>query len=236
MIKLFEFQQKEIRTNIIGSDIWFSGQDVFNVLELTWKGKGGLKSRSIPIEWIKTEGYQTLGGIQDMTFISEQALYMIVFSAQKSEISIKFTKWVADLLVKIRKSIDNGKKDDLRKHLFVDVQKSYSKSINAINFDNGGIEKTIEYNKNNCVLHTGMKPHEIVEIGKKMGLKSVETSSAKQVLRTLKPELACAMSFTDKLVSENNIDHVEASKTSKDLAQPLFKKLMELGISQKELE
>lgn len=236
MIKLFEFQQKEIRTEIIGSDIWFSGQDVFTILDLTWKGASGLRSRNIPKEWIASKESQTAGGRQKMTFINEQALYMIVFSAQKTEVAIKFTKWVAELLVNIRKSIDNGKKDDIRKHIYTDVQKSYSKAINSKNFIEGGIIKTIEYNQENCILHTGMKPSKVVEIGKALGLKSTETSSAKQVLRTIKPETACSMSLTDKLVSENGISHEIAAETSKKFAEPLFKKLMEIGIDKKELE
>ncbi len=236
MIKLFEFQSKEIRTTIIGSDVWFSGQDVFTILDLSWKGSRDLKDRNIPPKWITKRGGESIGGLQDMIFISEQALYKIVFRANKSEKADQFTDWVTELLVSIRKSIDNGKKDDIRKHLYTDVQKGFSKSINAKNFNEGGITKTIEYNQENCILHTGMRPSTIIEVGKNLGLKSKDTSSAKQVLRSLKPEIACAMSFTDKLVSENDVDHHIAAKTSKDFAEPLFKKLMELGVNRKELE
>lgn len=236
MIKLFEFQKKGIRTQIIGSDIWFSGQDVFNVLDLTWKGSRDLKDRKIPQKWICKRGGESIGGVQDMVFISEHALYKIVFRANKSEIADKFTDWVAELLVNLRKAIDNGKKDDVRKHIYTDVQKSYSKAINAKNFTEGGITKTIEYNQSNCILYTGMKPSKVVEIGKKLGLKSTETTSAKQVLRNIKPETACSMSLTDKLVSENGISHEIAAETSKIFAEPLFKKLMEIGIDKTELE
>lgn len=236
MIKLFEFQQKEIRTAIIGSDVWFSGQDVYGVLGLTWKGASELRKRKIPSKWVTKKGYATTGGLQEMTFISEQALYMITFSAQKNEISIRFSEWVADLLVRLRKAIERGKGDDMRRHLYEDVQKGYSKSVNSKNFQEGGQKQTIEYNQKNCKLHTGRMPHEVVQIGKDFGLKSAQTSSAKEVLRNMKPELACAMSFTDKLVTENGVAHELAANTSIELAQPLFKRLMELGISQKELE
>ena len=237
MIKLFEFQQKEIRTEVIGSDIWFSGQDIFNVLELTWKGASGLKNRNIPKEWIELKDYQTLGGLQKMTFISEQAIYMITFSAQKTDVAISFSKWVAGLLVRIRKGEIKlvSEESDLKKHLDVSVQKSYSKQVNAKNFSDGGVEQTIDYNRKNCQLHTNNQPNEIVKIGKDFGLKSKQTTSAKEVIRNLKPELACSMSFTDKLVSENGIEHTIAAKTSLELAQPLFKRLMELGLAQKQL-
>ncbi len=236
MIQLFEFQKVEVRTELVNGDVWFSANDIFKVLNLTWKGTDSLKQRSIPNDWHIKKDSQTLGGVQEMTFVSEQALYMITFSAQKSEVSIKFAKWVAELLVKIRQSIDLGNSNELRRHLNVETQKGYSKQINAANFNKGGVEETIAYNVKSCQLHTNKRPSEIVAIGKGLGLKSKQCSSAKEVIRNIKPELACSMSFTDKLVSENGIDHETAAKTSKELAQPLFKRLMELGISRNELE
>jgi prophage antirepressor-like protein len=237
MIKLFEFQQKEIRTEVIGSDIWFSGQDVFSVLGLTWKGSRDLKDRNISLKWICKRGGDTIGGVQEMVFINEQALYKIVFRANKSEIADAFTDWVAELLVRIRKGELKlvSEDSDLKKHLDVSVQKAYSKQVNAKNFSDGGVEQTIDYNRRNCQLHTNKQPNEIVKIGKDFGLKSKQTTSAKEVIRNLKPELACSMSFTDKLVSENGIEHTIAAKTSLELAQPLFKRLMELGLAQKQL-
>lgn len=242
MIKLYEFQQKEVRTDIIDNDIWFSGHDVHAVLGLTWRGGNYLRTKGgIPTKWITQRGVTTVGGLQDMLFINEQALYKLIFTSNPKDHKVKkqvesFQIWVAELLVSVRKSIDSGRKDDLRKHLYTDVQNGFSKSINAKNFNEGGVSKTIEYNQENCILHTGMRPSAVIEVGKNLGLKSKDTSSAKQVLRSLKPEIACAMSFTDKLVSENGVDHKIAAKTSKDFAEPLFKKLMELGINKKELE
>jgi prophage antirepressor-like protein len=235
MIKLFEFQEKEIRTAIEDTQVWFSGQDIYNALGLTWKGEAELKKRKIPAKWRCKKGYATSGGLQEMTFISEHALYLLAFSTRKTEHSIKFSEWVADLLVRLRTAIESGKADDVRKHLFTDIQKGYSKQINSKNFIEGGFEQTIEYNTKNCFLHTGKTPIQIKEIGKNFGLKSKDRSSAKEVIRNLKPELACSMSFTDKLVSENGVNHEEAAKTSIELAQPLFKKLMELGIDKKQL-
>jgi prophage antirepressor-like protein len=237
MIKLFEFQKNPVRTEEINGKLWFSGADVFSVLELTWKGASGLKQRNIPDEWIISKESQTLGGLQKMTFVSEQALYMITFSAQKSEVAIKFAKWIAELLVKLRTGELLIKQNfDFKSHLDVKIQKDNSKKINAINFNNGGVTKTIEYNIKNCQLHTNQKPNQIIQMGKDLGLKSKQTTSAKEVIRNLKPELACSMSFTDKLVSEDNINHEIAAKTSLDYAQILFKQLMEIGVSRERLE
>lgn len=237
MIKLFEFQEKEIRTTLINGDLWFSGQDVFTILGLTWKGASDLiKKRGVSTKRVVKKGYETFGGIQEMVFIDEIALYKISLRANKSEVADKFTDWVSELLVKIRKAVDSGNTYELKEHLNIKIQKEYSKQINALNFKNGGVEQTIDYNTKNCKLHTNLTPKEVIEIGKQQGLKSKDTTSAKQVLRTLKPELSASMSFTDKLVSENNIKHELAAQTSTELVQPLFKRLMELGISYEQLK
>ena len=88
----------------------------------------------------------------------------------------------------------------------------------------------MDYNINNCIYHTNKTLSQVKQIGKDFGLKSKDLSSAKQVIRVLKPELACSMSLTDSLVKDG-MDHKEMAAISKELAQPLFKKLMEAGYS-----
>jgi len=207
-IKLFEFQDKEIRTTAKGRDVWFSGQDVFKVLGLTWKGASGLSARNIPAEWIFSEDSQTLGGKQRMTFIAEQAVYMLAFSSQKTEQSLNFTKWVSGLLVDIRKG---------RAKLLT------PKSILMAMF--AAIK---EHNTTNCKVHTGMTPQEVKEVGKKMGLKSVARTSAKEVIRNLKPEIAASMSMADRLAGEKGIESGKAAKICKEFALPLFTQLQNL--------
>jgi prophage antirepressor-like protein len=245
MIKLFEFQENAVRTEIVNSEVWFNGKDIYDVLSMTWRGGNGLRNeKKIPEKWIMERGVETSGGLQSSIFISEHALYKIAFGSKPKKIEVAnklelFTQWVAELLVKLRKGetmLVDAENEDIKKHLDVSVQKGYSKKVNSLNFSNGGLTGTIDYNRKNCQLHTNKQPHEVVKIGKDFGLKSKQRTSAKEVIRNLKPELACSMSFTDKLVSENGIVHEVAAKTSLELAQPLFKKLMELGIKQKSLQ
>lgn len=242
MIKLFEFQEKTVRTEIIDNQIWFNGKDVYDVLSITWRGGNGLRTeKNVPSNWILERGIVTSGGLQKAIFISEQALYKIVFNSKpkNEEIAKKisaFTDWVANLLVKIRKTIESGNESELKKHLLIDVQKDYSKKVNSKNFSEGGIAQTIEYNYNNCVIHTGMTTKEVKSLGKQNGLKTNQTSSAKEVLRNLMPEVACSMSLTDRLVSEDGVEHNKAAKVCKQYATPLFDQLLKLGLNQKELE
>jgi prophage antirepressor-like protein len=46
MINLFEFEKVEVRTVKENGKIWFSGQDVFKVLGLTWRGSGGVEKQA----------------------------------------------------------------------------------------------------------------------------------------------------------------------------------------------
>jgi hypothetical protein len=236
MIKLFEFESKEVRTIQHDGKTWFSGQDVFSVLDLTWKGASNLlNERQISKKHILKKGYQTLGGLQEMTFIDEHALYKLAFRAQKSEVAEKFTEWVADMLVKINSFISKNDTLGLKHHLRLEVQKDFSKKVNAKNYTEGGVTQTIEYNVKNCVLHTNKTPTEIKHIGKAFGLKSKDTSSAKQVIRALKPEIACSMSLTDSLV-EDGVNHEAAAKVANGAGRILFKELMEIGVSLEYLE
>jgi prophage antirepressor-like protein len=231
MIKLFDFQEKEIRTIQEDGRTWFSGQDVFNVLELTWKGASDMITRrQIDKKHILKKGYETFGGIQEMTFINEHALYKIALRAQKSVVADKFVDWVADLLVNINSFAARKDFEGLKEHLKVAVQKDFSKKINSKNFLEGGVVQTVEYNVNNCIYHTNKTPNEIKKIGKDAGLKSAERSSAKQVIRALKPQTACSMSLTDSLVKDG-WNHKEAATICKEKAEDLFAALIDGGIS-----
>lgn len=236
MIQLFSFEESPIRTVVEDKDTLFSAQDVFRALGLVWKGYNSLNQRNIPQEWIFKKDSQTLGGLQEMTFITEQAVYMIAFSSQKNDRTLKFSIWVADLLKNINDSIKAGNANDLKKFLNIDVQKSYSKAINKATYEKNGVQATMEYNKNNCLYHTGKTPAQIIARAKDVGLKSKQRTSAKEVFRALRPEIACSMSLTDKLVSEDNIEHRLAAQTCKEYATPLFQQLMKIGLSQQELE
>lgn len=114
------------------------------------------------------------------------------------------------------------------------VQIQNSKDVNAFNYFNGGIDDLMEYNRTNCVEHTGKKPSEWKKIGKECGLKSKERTSGKEVVRKLQPEAACGMSFVDNLVKQG-YPMDKAIELSKEHAMPLFKGLLEMGVIPNEL-
>lgn len=229
-IKLFSFQDKEVRTTSLGGEVWFNAQDVFKVLNLVWEGGRSLRKRQIPEEWVTQRGGQSAGGIQDMLFLREKAVYKLAFRANKSEAADSFTNWVAELLVKLRKGVIRLQfvGDHPEDHMRLEVQKQNSKAINAKMFLDGDVKAIKEHNTINCKVHTGKTPKEVKEIGKTFGLKSIERTSAKEVIRHIKPDLAASMSMADRLTGEKNIPSKKAAEVCKEFALPLFKKLREL--------
>lgn len=174
----------------------------------------------------------------NITMITESGMYKLVLNSNLEKAK-PFRNWVAsEILPSIRKngyySIADQSKMVLL-HTNISIQKENSKEINKKNLIEKGIESVIDYNRTSCLLHTGKTTKEIKEYGKSIGLKSIERTSAKEVLRHTKPEIACAMSFTDSLVKEG-FDLRTISELSLKAAVPLFQGMIELGIKPKELE
>jgi len=174
----------------------------------------------------------------NITLLTESGMYKLALCSNLEKAK-PFRDWVAsEVLPSIRKNgyytLASQTKEVLI-HTNVAIQKANSKDINKKNYIENGLDSLIQYNRQSCLLHTGKTTKEIKKYGKDIGLKSVERSSAKEVLRHTKPELACAMSFTDSLVKEG-FDLKTVSELSLKAAVPLFQGMIELGITPKELK
>jgi len=169
--------------------------------------------------------------------ITESALYKLALASNLDKAK-PFRDWVtSEVLPSIRKNGYYSIADQTQKiliHTHKSIQKQNSKDINAKNYIEGGVSAIIDYNKKSCLLHSGKTIKQLKEYGKQIGLKSTERTSAKEVLRHIKPEIACAMSFTDDLVNKG-FDLNTVSELSINSAIPLFKGMIELGINPKEL-
>ena len=71
---------------------------------------------------------------------------------------------------------------------------------------------------------------EIKELGKKKGLKSEHTKSAKQVIRKIDPAKAGSMSLTDDLSSKNKDKALEEIFQVSKLSIPLFEAILNSGL------
>lgn len=90
-----------IRMQMVDGEPWFVAKDVANALDIDWSGK---TLKFIPETW-KGMGYNPTpssgnrgGGIQQMIFINEAALYKLAFRSSKPEAD-RFVNWVAGTLL-----------------------------------------------------------------------------------------------------------------------------------------
>lgn len=234
-IKLFEYQKKQVRTVLVKKRVWFVAKDVCDVL-----GLGNVSQALSSLDddekntIILNEGIR---GNPTISIISESGMYSLVLSSRKPEAKA-FKKWItSEVLPQIRETGRYVPKHQGvlpgEAHTQIEVQKDMSRSVNALNFDSGGKEKTIEYNVQNCIAHTGKHPTQVKALGKKQGLKSKDCSSAKAVLRVTQPEVACAMSLADNLVEQGHSPERVFEVTKK--ATELFAGMLELGAIPAEL-
>lgn len=233
-IKLFEYQQKQVRTFLIKKRIWFAAKDVCDVLGI---GNNRDALARLDEDEKGVVSTDTLGGEQSLSIVSESGMYSLVLGSRKPEAKA-FKKWItSEVLPQIRETGRYVPKHQGvlpgEAHTQIEVQKDMSRSVNALNFDSGGKEKTIEYNVQNCLAHTGKHPTQVKALGKKQGLKSKDCSSAKAVLRLTQPEVACAMSLADNLVEQGHSPDRVFEVTRK--ATELFAAMLEIGVIPAEL-
>lgn len=241
MIQIYENKPIEVLCDSEGN-AFFKAQEVFKALGLTWRNTNeSLRGRGIDDEDVRRGVKLTPLNSQDISihdavYVSEIAMYKLVFRSNKPEAN-KFTHWAASVIKELREkgtySISNP--IVMQKHYLEEYQKDNSKKINSKNYIEGGTKQTIEYNTKNMILHTGKTPSEIKKIGLEKGLKKSECTSGKEVVRRLRPEMAAGMSFTDSLVNEDGLQHEKAAKLSLEFGIPLFKALLDAGIKQNRL-
>lgn len=112
----------------------------------------------------------------------------------------------------------------LAEHTKRPVQVQNSKNVNGHLIRNWDVETAIRYNREHCKLVTGwIAPNEVRKMGKQLGLKSSERTSAKEVLRHIKPEWAAQMSINDYLV-----EHGKRLAAAIELTKPCVPLLGEL--------
>ena len=87
-IEVFNYNTHEVRTVNKDGEIWFIAKDVCDVLEI-----GTEQIRRLEDDEKGLHKTQTLGGIQEMSIISEPGLYDLVLRSNKPEAK-QFSRWV----------------------------------------------------------------------------------------------------------------------------------------------
>jgi prophage antirepressor-like protein len=249
---LLKFQNTEPLDIIyINDEPFFKAKDVCNILG--FKNSIDAVNTHCESEGVVSAEVLTRTGIKTAKFINEANLYALIFNVPKifktdSEEIVKtkqkakeFQKWVFnEVLPDIRKNGYFSLNDNLQplsEYTKRDVQIQASKTINALQFALGGVEAVKQYNRENCKFVTGMETKQVKSLGKKLGLKSKQTTSAKEVLRNI-PELkskACTMTLNDTIISKNPKIKLEKLQELDKNADKVFQNMLDLGINPAEL-
>ena len=177
------------------------------------------------------------GRAKSILLTSESGMYKLALNSRRKEAD-QLKHWIAtEVLPSLRqtgKFVIQNTVTSIGEHSSIPVQKSNSRDVNRVNYKNGGVPEIVEYNTKSCVAMTGFKPREIKDSAKKLGLKSCQRTSAKEVLRHTRPEVACAMSFIDNAVKQGQ-SFEKFVEIGKKYAAPLFKAMLESGMRPGEL-
>ena len=100
MLIPYPVHTQEIRTEMKNGEPWFAAIDVCKILEIQ-NHRDALSRLDDDEKGVVTT--DTLGGRQELNFVSESGLYNLIFQSRKPEAK-KFRKWVtAELLPQLRK-------------------------------------------------------------------------------------------------------------------------------------
>lgn len=153
-LQIFNFENKEIRTQLINSEPWFVGKDVAEILG--YKDSVNAIKQHVDIE-DKMMGSQnttpsiidSLGRKQFPTFINESGMYALVFGS-KLENATKFKRWVtSEVLPTIRKTgsyqMPMSQEDIMIATL--ENQKEIKQRLNNVTSDVEGLKKEIDLSR-----------------------------------------------------------------------------------------
>ena len=101
-MKVFNFENQQIRTEIINGEPWFVGKDVADVLGYA-KPLNAIAMHVDNDDSLKQGVIDSMGRMQQAIFINESGMYALVFGS-KLEAATRFKKWVtSEVLPSIRK-------------------------------------------------------------------------------------------------------------------------------------
>jgi prophage antirepressor-like protein len=99
----FLFSEHPVRMAIddLGTP-WFCAKDVCEAIDMLWQGTAKTL-KSVPKEWQGVGKLTTPFGLQDAIYLTEPAVYRLIFRSNKPQ-AIDFTNWVcSDVLPSIRR-------------------------------------------------------------------------------------------------------------------------------------
>ena len=101
-LQVYNFEKRDVRVVMKGSEPWFVAKDVCEVLEI--QNARDTIAKVLDDDEKGVDKIDTLGGAQEMNIINESGLYMLIMRSNKPEAK-RFRKWVtSEVLPALRKT------------------------------------------------------------------------------------------------------------------------------------
>ena len=178
-MKVFNFNELEVRTIILNSEPWWVAKDVCDVFGETNRNRA---MQSLDDEEKGYTQMDTPGGVQQIAIVNESGLYSLLFAMQPTKargVSEEYIEERTASLKKFKKWVTGEVLPSIRKHGMyaseVTVEKMLSDPDFAIELLTTLKEeraKRIEVEKTNTILMHVNKTYTTTEIAKEIGLKS----------------------------------------------------------------
>ena len=209
-MKIFNFEDNEVRTQTINGEPWFVGKDVADILGYSNPAKA-IRDHVDDEDKGQNDTF-TPGGMQIMTIVNESGLYSLVFKSQLPSAK-RFKRWVtSEVLPTIRKTgsykIPTDPMDALR--LMFQATEDTQEKVNQVDARVIHLEQNVK-----------LEPGEYTYIGKSISRKvyQIGKERAYSMNREQKEELFKAIN--------KEIAEITGVRTRTQLRQKDYKKVIE---------
>ena len=209
-LKIFNFEENEVRTQVIDGEPWFVGKDVTGVLG--YSNSRDAISRHVFDDDKGVAFHDTPGGNQSLVIVNESGLYALVFGS-KLDSAVKFKRWVTkEVLPAIRKTgsyqIPKDPMDALR--LMFQATEQTQEKVNQVDARVIHLEQNVK-----------LEPGEYTYIGKSISRKvyQIGKERAYSMNKQQKEELFKAIN--------KEIAEITGVRTRTQLRQKDYKKVIE---------
>ena len=188
-LKIFNFEENEVRTQVIDGEPWFVGKDVTGVLG--YSNSRDAISRHVFDDDKGVAFHDTPGGNQSLVIVNESGLYALVFGS-KLDSAVKFKRWVTkEVLPAIRKTgsyqIPKDPMDTLR--LMFQATEQTQEKVNQVDARVVQLEENIKLDPGEYTFIGKMISRKVYQVGKERAY-SMNKKQTEALFKALNKEIA----------------------------------------------
>ena len=188
-LKIFNFEENEVRTQVIDGEPWFVGKDVTGVLG--YSNSRDAISRHVFDDDKGVAFHDTPGGNQSLVIVNESGLYALVFGS-KLDSAVKFKRWVTkEVLPAIRKTgsyqIPKDPMDTLR--LMFQATEQTQEKVNQVDARVIHLEQNVKLDPGEYTFIGKMISRKIYQVGKERAY-TMNKKQTEALFKSLNKEIA----------------------------------------------